>query len=106
MAKHILQTNDLSGTKYYIYNDQKIEIFSCFIYEVCLYKYWKNGFCILSSKFYKSDKLLNIKKWRKYKYFKEYMLVQEIILVAAPYNFIKENNLPEYKPIIKKSKKK
>lgn len=106
MAKPILQTKDHSGIKYYIYKEQKIVEFPYFIYELCVYKYWKNGFCILSTKFYKSDDLLNIKKQRKYKYFKEYMIEEEITLVAAPYNFIRENNLPEYKPKVKKSRKK
>ena len=94
--------------KYYVYEEQRIGVFPYFVYEVCLYKYWKNGFCMLGSKFYKSSKLLDIKKQREYKRFKEYMIEREITLVAAPYDFIRENDLPEYEPIIKvkKSRKK
>lgn len=110
MEEPIESQNVPSGTepKYYVYEEQRIGVFPYFVYEVCLYKYWKNGFCVLGSKFYKSSKLLDIKKQREYKRFKEYIIEREITLVAAPYDFIRENDLPEYEPIIKvkKSRKK
>ena len=74
-------------------------------------KYWKNGYCLLGSKLFKSDKLLNIRCPRVYKRFKEYTIEKEISLIAAPQEFIIEMGLPVYENIViknkpKKSKKK
>lgn len=64
--------------------------------------------CILGSKYFKSDKLLNIKKDVEYlKKTKDYNIVRYIDLLGAPMSFIEENNLPIYelrKPFKKKKK--
>jgi len=90
------QTNSPSGL--YIFNEACIEIAPCFIYEVSAYKYWKNGFCLLEDKYYKSDKLLKIKKNPKVEDFKEYKIVKEIVLLGAPESFIREMELPLFVP--------
>lgn len=106
----MIRTKDHSGQepKTYIFDNNRIEVVPYFIYEVGLYKYWKSGFCMLGTRTFKSDKFLNIKCKRKVKRYDTYFIEKEIVLIGAPYQFIRENNLPEYKPIIniKKSKRK
>lgn len=108
MVKHILQAKDPSGDNF-LYESEYglVKIYSSFIYEVCLYKHWKNGYCQLDSKFYKSDHILHIKKNRVITKYKNFFLEKEIILVGVPKEFIDENQLKVYtfKPIIKKRKK-
>jgi len=87
-----------STSNLYVFNGNCIEIAPCFIYEVSAYKYWKNGFCFLGDKYYKSNKLLKIKKNRKVKDFKEYKIVKEIVLLGAPEGFIREMGLPLFVP--------
>ncbi len=105
----ISQKKDLIGqeNESYVYNGNIIEIFKFFIYEVSIHKYWKGGYCLLGNKLFKSNKALNISHFHRYKYFKECIIEKEISLIAAPYEFIREMNLPVYKkPIIKRRKKK
>lgn len=90
--------------KIYIYEGVKIEALPYFLYEVCIYRYWNSGFCVLGSRFFKSDKPLNIKCPSKFKQFDGYTIEKEISLIGAPYQFIKERNLSEYKPISKTKK--
>ena len=113
MEKLISPGKDRSGQepKSYVYNGIRIEVSKFFLYEVSLHKYWKNGYCLLGSKLFKSDKLLNIRCPRIYKRFKEYTIEKEISLIAAPQEFIIEMDLPVYENIViknkpKKSKKK
>ena len=106
MAKPICLVKDPSGQepKTYVYDGSRIEVLPYFLYEVCIIKYWKYGFCVLGSRFFKTDKLLHIKHKNVLKYYKDYTIEKEIFLVGAPYEFIRENNLPVYKPNVKKKK--
>lgn len=113
MEKLISPRKDLSGQepKSYVYNGLRIEVAKFFLYEVSLHKYWRNGYCLLGSKLFRSNKLLNIRCSRIYKRFKEYTIEKEISLIAAPQEFIIEMGLPVYENIViknkpKKSKKK
>lgn len=90
--------------KSYVFNGLRIEVLPYFLYEVSLHKYWKNGYCLLGTRYFRSDSLLAIKKDRKYKKCKDYIVEKEICLLGAPYGFIRENNLPVYEPIIKQKK--
>lgn len=95
---------DLSGYKTYIYNDSRIEELPYFLYEICINKYWKGGFCVLESRYFKTDEILHIKHKNLFKYYKDYIIAKEISLIGVPYEFIQENNLPIYQPNIKKRK--
>lgn len=113
MEKLISPGKDHSGQelKSYVYDGIRIKVSKFFLYEVSLHKYWKNGYCLLGSKLFKSDKLLNIRCPRVYKRFKEYTIEKEISLIAAPQEFIIEMGLPVYEDTViknkpKKSKKK
>lgn len=100
MAKHISQTKDRSGHKPLIYQfkGNRIEVLPYFLYEVSIDKLWKNGFCNLKTKYFKTGKLLKIRSTEEFKYYPEYKVVRSISLIGAPYDFIKEHNLLIYKP--------
>lgn len=106
MGKHTHQTNDHSGSKFYKYEEEPVELLSTFTYEVILSKYWKNGFCQLGSKFYKADRLLHIKNNCIVTKYEGYNITKEISLVGVPQEFIDEMNLPPYVPKPKKKSKK
>lgn len=85
----------LMTTELFRFGNDKIEVLPYFLYEVTIYQISKNMVRLLESKYYKSDKLLNVKDTAiKYK---NYSLVRNITLLAAPIEFIKENNLQELK---------
>lgn len=92
------RTKDRSGRKPATsrFENSQIEVLPYFLYEVSVDKLWKNGFCCLKSRFFKSDKFLKVKEV-EVKYFDGYSIVRSITLMGAPYNFIKERNLPIYK---------
>lgn len=85
----------LMTTELFLFGNDKIEVLPYFLYEVTIYQISKSMVRLLESKYYKSDKLLNVKDTAiKYK---NYSLVRNITLLAAPIEFIKENNLQELK---------
>ena len=92
---------DHFGQEDRIYEGARVKILPYFLYRVCIYKYWKFGFCVLSDRFFKSDQLLNIKNTNIIKYYKNYIIEAEVFLIGAPYEFI--HNCPIYE--LKKSRK-
>lgn len=80
----------------YNYQGNPVEELPYFLYEVSLYKIEKNRANILCSKYYSSDKLLNVKEIEVIKRFKNYTLERFITLLGVPLEFIKENNLSIY----------
>lgn len=99
------RTKDRSGHKpvTYRFENSQIEVLPYYLYEVSVDKLWKNGFCCLKSRFFKSNKFLNIKD-TEVKYYDGYSIVRSITLMGAPYSFIKERNLPIYKLYSKDNK--
>lgn len=95
-----------SGQEYntYLYEGSRIEVLPFFLYEIRIVKYWKGGFCVLGSQFISTDELLHIKYTNILKHYNNYVIEKEISLMGAPYEFIEENNLPIYKPNVKKKK--
>lgn len=92
------QTKDLSGRNLITYRFGNSQILASpyFLYEVSVDKYWKNGFCNLKNRYFKSDKFLKINHTVEIKHCGEYNIVRSISLLGAPYNFIKERNMPIY----------
>lgn len=80
-----------------------------FLYEVCLYRTTKGMASLIASKFFKSDRLLDIKKTVTVKRYDEYTLLRSIDLVGVPKEFVEMEQLPVYelnkKKINKKKKK-
>ncbi len=101
MARLTNQQKDLSGV--FEFKDWIVEELPYFLYELSIHKYWKNGFCVLGTKFFTSKKLLNFKQVKKIKQFKGYKLEKEITLLGVPKEFIEKYNL---KAPVKKTKKK
>lgn len=85
----------LMTTELFRFGNDKIEVLPYFLYEVTIYQISKNMVRLLESKYYKSDKLLNVKDTAIR--YKNYSLIRNITLLAAPIEFIKENNLQELK---------
>lgn len=77
-----------------------------FIYEISLYKIYKDRVELAGSQFYSANKKLSIKKETVYKKVKDCVFMKCIEWVAAPRDFIKENNLNAIIPCRKLRKRK
>lgn len=63
-----------------------------FLYEVSLYKIWKNRIECVESQFYAADSPLTIKKETISKKVEDYRLVKFITWLSAPLDYLIENN--------------
>lgn len=88
----------------YVYNGETITVSPFFIYEVDLYRIAKNRANIISTRYYKSNKLLNIKDVEVVRRFDKFTIERYITLLSAPQSFIEENNLSLYTPKRKRVK--
>ncbi len=88
--------NDLSGSKYYDYKGEAVELLPTFLYEISLYKLWKGGAASLGTKYYKADHLLNIKQSLEIQKINDGHIEKTITLVGVPQEFINEFNLKPY----------
>lgn len=79
----------------YRFGDNKVEELPYFLYEISIYQIKKNMVRLLKSSYYKSNKLLNFKKYYYSKKYKSYSIIKYINLLGVPKEFIKENNLKE-----------
>lgn len=74
------------------YNKQyKLTEYSKFLYEVSLYKVWKDRAECIDNQFYIADKPLSIKKETTCKKVKDYMLVKYITWLSAPLDYLVKN---------------
>lgn len=96
MEKHIIPTS-------YRFGSNRVEIMPYFLYEVSIYKITKNMVCLVDSCFYKSDKLLKIKKDTTIIKHLNYSIVRFINILGVTEEFVEDNLLPIYE---NKSKKK
>lgn len=96
MENPMNQQKDLSGTNYYSYKGEIVELSPTFLYEISLYKLWKGGAASLGTKYYKADHLLNIKKSLEIKELEDGHIEKSITLVGVPQEFINEYNLKPY----------
>lgn len=101
-------TKDHSGNKVktYLYNGYQLLVLPYFLYEVDVYKTWKEGFALVRSRQFKSDKFLKIKNSVDIKHYDGYNLERSIDLIGAPMHFINEQKLPIYGKKLRKTKKK
>ena len=106
MEKFMPQTNSHFGNKpiTYKYQDSQIEVLPYFLYEVSIYRIAPMRVNILSSRYYISDKLLNVKEVEVIKQFKNFNIERFITLLGASKSFIEENNLPVYELNSKRNK--
>lgn len=92
--------------KTYLLQDNRVEVMPYFLYEVSVYKITKDMAALMGSKFYKSDKPLNIKKDVTVKKCKDYDIVRYVDILGVTQEFVDEEKLPLYKPKKKVTKKK
>lgn len=106
MERLMNRTKDPSGqeSEVYVYNGFCIEKMPYFLYEVCINKFWRGGFCTLGNSFFKSNR--PFRTISKFEYFDNYIIEKEATLLGAPEWFIKECHLPVYKNVKTKKLKK
>lgn len=90
----------------YLLQGNRVEIMPYFLYEVSVYKITKNMAALMGSQFYKSDKLLTIKKDVTVKKCKDHSIVRYVDILGVTKEFVEENNLPIYEAQIKKKRNK
>lgn len=86
MAKRTAQKSSPSGVESLLVSDS-------FVYEISLYKIFKDRVELAGSQLYSSPEKIKLKKETIYKRTKEYTLMKCIEWLAAPREFIIENNL-------------
>ena len=83
----------------YRFEEHRVTIQPCFLYEITIYKLSKNMVELLSSKFYKSEKLLNIKNEETIlEKTKDYSIVKGVDIIGVTEEFKERNNLQIYEP--------
>lgn len=104
MAKSMHQTKDHSWDNQttYLYEGGQLMVLPYFLYEVEVYRTWHNGFALVRSRRFKSNKFLRIKNYVEVKHYDGHNLERSIDLIGAPINFIKEKKLPVYRQKTKK----
>lgn len=70
----------------------KLTEYPKFLYEVSLYKIWKDRVECIGSKFYIAEKPLKIKKDTISKKVEDYLLVKYITWLSAPLDYLMQNN--------------
>lgn len=76
----------------YSYKQYKLTEYPKFLYEVSLYKIWKDRVECVGNQFYIADKPLEIKKSTISKKVKDYLLVKYITWLSAPLDYLMQNN--------------
>lgn len=99
MAKRTIQKKSPSGVESLLVADS-------FIYEVSLYKIFKDRVELAGSQLYSSEEKLNIKKDTIYKRTMGFTLMKCIDWISAPKDFIEENHLNIIEPCQKTQKRK
>ena len=80
----------------YKYQESKLVELPHYLYEVCIYRLSSKCVSSLSTRYYISNKFLEVPEREIIKRFKNCTIERFITLLGAPYSFIKENNLPIY----------
>lgn len=77
-----------------VYSNKQYELteYPKFLYEVSLYKIWKDRAECIDNQFYIADKPLKIKKETISKKIEDYTLVKYITWLAAPLDYLVQNN--------------
>ena len=84
---------------------ERIEQAKTFIYEVSTYKHYKNRAECVNSKFIKSPTPIKIKASTISRKEKDYILTKDIVMIAAPIEYIKENRFKLFELNTKKHEK-
>ena len=82
--------------KIYRFGHNLVEILPYFLYEVTVYKITKNTVAIVNSQYYKSSKLLNIKKDTLIVRRNGHIIVTYLNVLGVTQEFLENNNLQLY----------
>ena len=82
--------------KIYRFGHHLVEILPYFLYEVTVYKITKNTVAIVNSQYYKSSRLLNIKKDTLIVRRNGYIIVTYLNILGVTQEFLENNNLQLY----------
>ena len=82
--------------KIYHFGHNLVEILPYFLYEVTVYKITKNTVAIVNSQYYKSSRLLNIKKDTLIVRRNGYIIVTYLNVLGVTQEFLENNNLQLY----------
>jgi hypothetical protein len=80
----------------YRFGDSRVEVLPYFLYEVCIYRLYKDRAELLDSRYYKSSNLLTIKNATMSKQYKDYSIVKMINLLGVTQDFVDKNHLLLY----------
>lgn len=77
-----------------VYSDKQYKLteYNRFLYEVSLYKIWKDRVECIGNQFYTSNKPLEIRKTTISKKIKDCLLVKYITWLSAPLDYLLQNN--------------
>lgn len=78
----------MSSQAIFVKGDAQIRVTRKFIYSVDVYKIWKNGACLLSSKYYACSNVLNLKKIPVMVKKKGYTIQRFVMLEGAPKEYL------------------
>jgi hypothetical protein len=79
----------------YKYHNLQVEEFPYFLYEVSIYCITPKLSFIITTKYFKTNNLLDIDDTKVLKHYKNFNIIRFITLLGVPKSFIKENNLIE-----------
>lgn len=79
----------------YVSGELKLTVYSKFLYEVSLYKIWKDRVELFDSKFFVSEQPLKFKETTSVK-IKDYRLVKYITWLSAPLDYMLNNGFELY----------
>lgn len=75
----------------YRFGTEDIEVLEYYLYEVSIYKIYKDRVETIGNKFYKTDNYIKVKS--AHKKYKDYILAKFVNLIGAPIDFINTYNL-------------
>lgn len=78
----------MSSQAIFVKGNDQIRITRKFIYSVDVYKIWKKGACLLSSKYYACSNVLNLKKIPVMVKKKGYTIQRFVVLEGAPKEYL------------------
>lgn len=78
----------MSSQTVFVKGDHELRVSQRFVYSIDVYRIWKKGACLLSSKYYASPKPLDSKKIPTIVRKKGYVIQRFIELDGAPKNYL------------------
>lgn len=78
----------MSSQVIFVKDNAQIQVTRKFVYSVDVYKIWKKGACLLSSKYYACSNVLNLKKIPVIVKKKGYTIQRFITLEGAPKEYL------------------